>query len=164
MGSEMCIRDSVNSVPSARRQQRISGRRNENKTKMLRGWCSWRVHPELGLLIMFAQGTRRGPAGSFFSRFFTTHFELRAVDSSVLCHLSQETCSSSSSVPITKFRPSPLDKPPPGSRLRVVFLVSCVMNIYLLIDRSVHLSPGLTVAVAVASSAIPPLYLSLIHI
>ena len=45
-----------------------------------------------------------------------------------------ETCSSSSSIPITP--PSPLSKPPPNSRLRVLFLVSCVMSMYLSIDLS----------------------------
>ena len=37
--------------------------------------------------VKFAQGVCRGPAGTFV-RFFTTSFELRAVDRSVFCHLS----------------------------------------------------------------------------
>ena len=54
---------------------------------------------------------------------------------------------SSSSIPITKSPPSPLPKPPPSSRLRVLFFVSCVMSIYLSIDLSVHFfSPGLLAA------------------
>ena len=49
--------------------------------------------------------------------------------------------------PITQSPPSLLYKPPPSSRLRVLFLVSCVMSIYLSIDLSVHFfSPGLLAA------------------
>ena len=54
-----------------------------------------------------------------------------------------ETCSSSSSIPITQSPPSPLSTPPPRSRLRVLFFMSCVMSIYLSIDLSVHFLPGL---------------------
>ena len=58
-----------------------------------------------------------------------------------------ETCSSSSSIPIIQSPPSLLYKPPPSSRLRVLFFVSCVMSIYLSIDLSVHFfSPGLLAA------------------
>ena len=39
------------------------------------------------------------------------------------------TCSSSSSVPITSSRPTPVSKPPPSSRLRVFLFVSFVMSI-----------------------------------
>ena len=59
-----------------------------------------------------------------------------------------ETCFSSSSIPITHSPPSPLSKPPPSSRLRVLFFVSCVMSIYLSIDLSAHFSPGLLAAAA----------------
>ena len=55
----------------------------------------------------------------------------------VLPHFA-ETCSVSSSIPITQSPPSPLSKPPPSSWLLVLFLVSCVMSIYLSIDLSVH--------------------------
>ena len=84
--------------------------------------------------------------GTFFYDF---HNKFRASCGRLQCVLPlfAETCSSSSSIPITQSPPSLLYKPPPSSRLRVLFLVSCVMSIYLSIDPSVHFfSPGLLAA------------------
>ena len=123
----------------------------KTKQKMLRGWCSWWVLPGFGnLLNQICSGVYDVDLLGLFLRFFTTSFELRAVDRSVSCHLS-ETCSSSSSIHITQSPPSPLSKPPPSSRLRVPFFVSCVMSIYLSIDLSVHFLPGLLLIAAAAS-------------
>ena len=50
---------------------------------------------------------------------------------------------------ISQSPPSPRSKPPPSSRLRVLFFVSCVMSIYLSNDLSERLlSPGLLAAAA----------------
>ena len=62
-----------------------------------------------------------------------------------------ETCSSSSSFPITQYPRSPLSKPPPSSTLRVLFFVSCVMSICISIDLSVHISPGMLLIAAAAA-------------
>ena len=70
-----------------------------------------------------------------FKRFFTTSFELRAVDRSVFCHLSPRPVPPVP-IPITSSPPSPLSKPPRSSRLRVLFLVS--FDEHLAIDRPVR--------------------------
>ena len=115
--------------------------------KMLRGWCSWRVLPGFGnLLDQICTGYITWTCWDFFT---ILHNKFRASCGRPQCVLPSfaETCSSSSSIPITQSPPSPLSKPPPSSRLRVLFFVSCVMSIYLSIDLSVHFfSPGLLAA------------------
>ena len=114
--------------------------------KMLRGWCSWRVLPGFGnLLDQICTGYITWTCWDFFT---ILHNKFRASCGRPQCVLPSfaETCSSSSSIPITQSPPSPLSKPPPSSRLRVLFFVSCVMSIYLSIDLTVHFSPGLLAA------------------
>ena len=113
----------------------------KTKQKMLRGWCSRRV-----IWNFFSKQSCSGyvtwTRWNFFND-FSQRFELRAVDRSVFCHIFAEACFSSSSIPISQSPPSTLSKPPPSSRLGVLFFVSFVMSIYLSIELSVHFfSPG----------------------
>ena len=88
-----------------------------------------------------------------FLPFFTISFDVRAVDRTQCLPRFAETCSSTSSFPITRTPPSLLSKPPPSSRLRVLFVVPRVMSIYLSTDLSVSIFraalPGLLAAVTV---------------
>ena len=121
----------------------------KTKQKMLRGWCSWWVLPGFGnLLNQICSGVYDVDLLGLFLRFFTTSFELRAVDRSVLCHLSPRPAPpapQSLSHNLRRHR-SPSRRPARG---RVpYFFVSCVMSIYLSIDLSVYFSPGLLAAAA----------------
>ena len=81
-------------------------------------------------------------------RFFTTSFELRAVDRSLFCHLSPRPAPpvpQSLSHNLRRHR-SPSRRPARGCVSS--FFVSCVMSIYLSIDLCVHFSPGLLAAAA----------------
>ena len=83
-----------------------------------------------------------------FLRFFTTSFELRAVDRRVFCHLSPRPAPpapQSLSHNLRRHR-SPSRRPARGCVSS--FFVSCVMSIYLSIDLCVHFSPGLLAAAA----------------
>ena len=95
--------------------------------------------------IKFAQGCMTWTCWDFFTIFH----KFQAWCGRTQCVLPSfaETCSSTSSILITHSPPSPLSKPPPSSRLRVLFFLSRVMSIYLSIDLSVHFfSPGLLAA------------------
>ena len=84
--------------------------------KMLRGWCSWRVLPGFGnLLDQICTGYITWTCWDFFT---ILHNKFRASCGRPQCVLPSfaETCSSSSSIPITQSPPSPLSKPPPSSR------------------------------------------------
>ena len=122
--------------------------RHHNKQNTLRGWCSCRVLPEFGNLrnkIIFP----RYMTWTCWDFLTTFHNKFRASCGRPQCVLPPfaETCSSISAIPITQSPPSPLSKPPPSSRLSVLFFVSCVMSIYQSIDPSVHFfSPGLLAA------------------
>ena len=121
----------------------------KTKRKMLRGWCSWRCFQDLE----FVKSNLLRVYDVDLLGLFTILHKCRTSCGRPQCVLPlfAETCSSSSSIPITQSPPSPLSKPPPSSRLRVLFFVSCVMIIiYLSIDLSVHFSPGLLVAAAAA--------------
>ena len=113
----------------------VSRKRNKTKQKIfVQGRCSWLVLPGCGDLpkqiLLRAEGGEilRGLAFDFFN----FHNKLRASCGRPQCVLPPfaGTCSSSSSIPITSSPPSPLSKPPPSSRLRVFFFVTCVISIY----------------------------------
>ena len=137
-------------------------KKKKTKTKkMHRGWCSWRVLPGFGILL--SQICSRDMTWTCwdFQRFFTTSFELRAVDRGVFCHLSPRPVSPAAPFAETCFsilNPyhaiSAVTALQAAAHLEVacsIFFVSCVMSIiYLSIDLSVHFSPGLLSAAAAA--------------
>ena len=102
--------------------------KTQNK-KCSGGHDSWRVLPGFGIsLDKFAQGIWHGRPVTYVQYIWIFHNKLRAS-----CDRPQripppfaETCSSSSSTPITQSPPSPLSKPPPS--LRLGDFVFCVMH------------------------------------
>ena len=130
------------------------------KKNFAQGRCSWRVLPGLrNFSNQICSGRREENMTWTCVRFFTIFHKLRASCGRPqfrLYHLSPGP-SPPAPLSITSSPPSPLSKPPPGSRLRVLLFVSCVMSIYLSIDLSI--SPRLLLA----SSDIPLLYLSPPH-
>ena len=105
---------------------RVSEKRNENKTKNAQGAvlmagasriCKF-VKPNPNLLRVYDVDLL-----GLFLRFFTTSFELRAVDRSAFCHLSPRPAPPApQSLSHDLRRHRSLSKPPPSSRLRVLFL------------------------------------------
>ena len=113
-------------------------KKNENKRKMLRGWCSFRVLPRFGsMLNKICSGYMTRTCWDILP-IFHNKFGFWCGRPQCLLPPFAETCPSNSSISIRPSPPSPLSKPPRSSRLRVLFFVSCVMSIYLSIDFSCH--------------------------
>ena len=118
--------------------------------KKLRGCCSWRVLPGFGICgIRFAEGMYDVDLLGLFNDFSQQAWSF--VGSTAVCSATfprDLLLQLFNAYPTTRSPPSPLSKPAPRSRLRVLFLVSCVISIYLSINLSVQFSPGLLAAAA----------------